>query len=151
MFIKWRKYQRQLNGVKGDKYIQQPLIVESYRPGLKGLEAAKKMRPADIPADFYDSPEVRKITQRPRHRVVYKLPSYPLCMVVYFRSPEFMKQRFLWWEAVDKLLAKLAEVRDDMPPEVVDRLKSDLDTVVPRVTPEQVKQLSVVLNDLPLH
>lgn len=151
MFIKWRTYQRQLSGVKGDKYIQQPIIVESYRYGLKGLKYAKEQLPDGIPADFFNSPEVKKHTMRPRHRVVFKLPSYPLCMVVYFRSPEFMKQRFLWWEQVDKILKKLAEVRDDMPPEVVQRLTGDLETVVPRVTQEEEKRLSVVLNDLPLH
>lgn len=149
MFIKWRTYQRQLKGVKGDKYIQQPIIVESYRWGLKEIEAAKKTKSDRIPSGFFDSPEMIRRIRMPRHRVIWKLPSYPLCMVVYFRSPEFMKQRYHWWEAVDKILLQLVEL-EVIPTEMVSKLREDIEAVVPRVTPEQVRTLTVVLNDLPL-
>jgi len=147
MFIKWRTYQRQLNGIKGDKYIQQPIIVRSYRFGKKKL---KKMFP-EIPEDAFDVPEVKKKVSQPRHEVILKLPSYPVCMVVYFRSPHWMSQRFEWWENVDALLKRLIEVREDVTEEIVKKLKTDIEKVVPRVTPEEVEKLKVVLNDLPLH
>jgi hypothetical protein len=147
MFIKWRTYQRQLNGVKGDKYIQQPILVESYRIGIKKM----KEQSPNIPPEAYDHPVFMKKVLRPRHHIVFKFPSYPLCMVVYFRSPEFMKQRFLWWQKVDEIILKLSEALDGMTPQVVDKLKAELERVVPRVTPDEEKKLSVVLNDLPLH
>ena len=147
MFIKWRKYQRQLNGVKGDKYRLQPIIVESYRIGIKHT---KEERP-DIPPEAYDHPVFIEKVFRPRHHVVLKLPSYPGCMVVYFRSPHWMAQRLEWWENVDLIFKKLAELRTDMPPELVNKLKANLEQAVPRVTPEEEERLKVVLNDLPLH
>ena len=147
MFIKWRLYQRQIYGKKGDKYIQQPIIVRSYRVGIKKL---REMYP-NIPDERFENPEVRKKVFRPRHEVILKLPSYPVCMTVYFRKPEFMKQRYLWWMQVDAILDRMAEVRSDVTEETVKKLKDDIETVVPRVTKAEAKKLSVVLNDLPLH
>ena len=147
MFIKWRTYQRQLNGVKGDKYIQQPIIVKSYRLGKKKL---KEMLPK-MPEDAFDNPGVKKMMSRPRHEVILKLPSYPLCMVVYYRSPQFMSQRFQWWENVDALLKRLMEVHEDVTEEIVKKLKDDIEKNVPRITPAEEEKLKVVLNDLPLH
>ncbi len=146
MFIKWRTYQRQLKGIKGDKYIQQPIIVKSFRLGKKRM---KGICP-DIPTVAYDMPEFRRKVFRPRHEVIYKLPSYPVCMVFYFRSPQWMAQRFEWWEKVDAILEKLAEVRKDLTEQRVKKLKADIEKVVPRVTLEEVEKLKVVLNDLPL-
>jgi hypothetical protein len=147
MFIKWRTYQRQLNGVKGDKYIQQPIIVKSYRLGKKKF----KEMGFDIPEEAFDMPEFKKKLSRPRHEVILELPSYPVCMVIYYRSPNWMSQRFQWWENVDALLEKLIEVRENVTEEIVKKLKADIEKVVPRVTPAEVEQLKVVLNDLPLH
>jgi hypothetical protein len=89
---------------------------------------------------------------RPRHEVICKLPSYPVCMVIYFQSPEFMKQRHNWWEDVDRLFAQMHKAwPDTMNKETVKKLKSNIETVVPRLTKAEVKRLSVVLNDFPLH
>lgn len=145
MFVKWRTYQRQLGGVKGDKYIQQPIIVRSFRVGKKGLRKEFGKKKADL---IYE--RVPEKAQRPRHEAILKLPSYPVCMVVYFRSPHWMSQRFQWWENVDMLLNRLLEVRDDVTPKIVKKLKDDIEKVVPRVTPDEVEKLKVVLNDLPL-
>ena len=143
MFIKWRTYQRQLRGVKGDKYIQQPIIVKSFRVGKKRISPG-------IPLEAFDLPEVRERVFRSRHEVVFKLPSYPVCMVVYFRSPHWMGQRFQWWENVDAILEKLIGKREDLTEQAVKKLRADIEKVVPRVTPEEVEKLKVVLNDLPL-
>lgn len=72
---------------------------------------------------------------RPRHEVILKLPSYSVCMTIYFRSPQFMVQRLQWWENVDALLQKLIEVREDVTEEIVKKLKSDIEKVVPGITP----------------
>lgn len=147
MFIKWRTYQRQLHGIKGDKYIQQPIIVKSYRLGKKKL----KEMGFDIPEEAFNNPKLKKKIMRPRHEVILKLPSYPVCMTIYYRSPQFMAQRFQWWENVDDILKQLIEVREDVTEEIVKKLKSDIEKVVPRITPDEVEKLKVVLNDLPLH
>ena len=148
MFIKWRKYQRQLNGVKGDKYRLQPIIVRSYRIGIKNM---KEWCP-NMPADRYDHPEFRKKVFRPRHEEVFKLPSYPACMVVYFRSPHWMGERLQWWQHVDLIFEKLVELQADIfTPTAVAKLKTELELAVPRITPEEEDRLRVVLNDLPLH
>jgi hypothetical protein len=147
MFIKWRKYQRQLQGKKYDKYWLQPIVVRSYRIGFKKM---KEWNP-DTPEEAYSYPEFKEKVQRPRHQVICKLPSYPGCMVVYCRAPNLMAQRHDWWERVDIILKRLAEIRDDMPPAVVDKLKAQLEEAVPRVTPEEEARLKVVFNDLPLH
>jgi len=147
LFIKWRTYQRQLNGIKGDKYIQQPIIVKSYRLGKKKL----KEMGFEIPKEAFDMPEFKKKMMRPRHQVVLKLPSYPVCMTIYYRNPRFMVQRLQWWGHVDDLLKKLIEVREDVTEGIVKKLKADIEKVVPRITPAEKEKLKVVLNDLPLH
>lgn len=147
MFIKWRTYQRQLKGVKGDKYIQQPIIVKSYRIGVK---RAQKVTP-DIPVGAYDEPAFKERVCRSRHQVIFKLPSFPMCMVVYFRDPRFMADRLKWWEGVDIIFEKLAEAREDFTEEIIKKLKADIEKVVPRITPQEIEKLKVVLNDLPLH
>ncbi len=147
MFIKWRTYQRQLLGKKGDKYIQQPIIVKSFRVGKKRM---KEISP-NMPIEAFDMPEIKKKILQPRQQVICKLPSFPRCMVHYFRSPHWMMERYRWWEGVDLILAKLAEKREDMTEQTIKKLKVDLEEVVPRVTPEELAKLEVVLNDLPLH
>ncbi|MBL7180061.1 MAG: hypothetical protein ISS65_07610 [Desulfobacterales bacterium] len=62
-----------------------------------------------------------------------------------------MSQRLQWWENVDALLKRLIEVREDVTEEIVKKLKTDIEKVVPRVTTDEVERLKVVLNDLPLH
>jgi hypothetical protein len=147
MFIKWRKYQRQHKGVKGDKYKLQPIIVESYRLGKYLIQTISP----DLPDEAFDIPEVRRRVQQPRHKVIYKLPSYPACMVVYFRSPHWMGERLQWWAQVDSILEKLAELQaGTFTPTAVARIKTELELAVPRITPEEEAQLRVVLNDLPL-
>ena len=141
LFIKWRTYQRQLNGVKGDKYIQQPIIVKSYRLGKKKL---KEMFP-----DLTDD-DLEKLN-RPRHKIVCKLPPYEGCMLVYFRNPRFMSDRILWWLTVEGYLNLLEVSRKDVTKDIVQKLKDDIEKVVPRVTEKEMKKLKVVLNDLPLH
>jgi len=147
VFIKWRTYQRQLNGIKGDKYIQQPIIVKSYRIGIKNVKQSEP----ELYEKFKDDPDFKKDVKKPRQKVIFKLPSYPVCMTIYFRSPEFMKQRFKWWERVDAIFEELLEVGEDFTEEVVKKLKADIEKNVPRITPAEVEQLKVVLNDLPLH
>jgi len=157
MFIKWRLYQRQLNGIKGDKYISQPIIVKAVRVGKKGfLKHLKEQHGEDVDMDrfnaIWENEAIRKKILRPRHEVVFELPSYPVCMIIYFRSPEFVKQRYQWWEKVDALFAqRVKKWPDTMTEETAEKLKADIEKVVPRVTPEEVQKLSVVLNDLPLH
>jgi hypothetical protein len=62
---------RSKGGLKGDKYIQQPIIVESFRLRKKGI---KKNLP-EIPESAFDIPEFREKVFRPRHQVVLKLSS----------------------------------------------------------------------------
>jgi hypothetical protein len=147
MFIKWRTYQRQHKGIKADKYIQQPIIVKSFRVGKKLM---KEINP-NMPNEAFDMPEIREKVFRPRHKVLYKLPSFPMCMVVYFRDPRFMADRLHWWEGVDTLFEKLPEVCADMTEEVIEKLKAEIERVVPRLTPAEIERIKVVLNDLPLH
>jgi hypothetical protein len=156
MFIKWRTYQRQLNHQKGEKYISQPIIVKSVRFGKKGyLKYLKDEYGEDVDMNRFnaawENDTLRKKILRPRHEVIFKLPSYPVCMTIYFRSPEFMKQRYLWWQQVDTIFSKLLKHRKDMTEDTVKKLTADIEKVVPRITEAEEKRLSVVLNDLPLH
>ena len=150
MFIKWRTYQRQQDGKKGDKYIQQPIIVQSFRVGKKRLREELGKDKADLIYERLPK-EAFKRVQMPRHEVIYKLPSYPMCMVVYYRNPQYMVQRLHWWQHVDTMLHKLAEARSDMTEETIKKLKDDIERVVPRITAAEEEKLKVVLNDLPLH
>ncbi|MBT3369000.1 MAG: hypothetical protein HN416_17795 [Nitrospina sp.] len=147
MFIKWRTYQRQLNGIKGDKYIQQPIIVSSFRIGKKGMREHMDEEMVNL---AWQKEEFRKKVKRPRHEVICKLPSFPACMVIYFRNPEWMAKRYAWWEGVDTIFSKLVE-NERMPEQTANKLKANIEKVVPRVTPEEEEKLKVVLNDLPLH
>lgn len=147
MFIKWRTYQKQSGGIKTDKYIQQPIVVKSYRLGKKWM---KKKFPG-MPEEAFEAPKVKKMVSKPRHEVVMKLPSFVACMVIYYRNPRFMVDRILWWKTVDGYFNLLKARRNDVTDEVVEKLKADIEATVPRVTPEEERQLNVVLNDLPLH
>jgi len=156
MFIKWRTYQRQFNHQKGDKYISQPIIVKPVRVGKNGfLKYLKEEYGEDVDMDRFDQiwadPAMRKKILRPRHKVIFKLPSYPVCMTIYFRSPEFMKQRYLWWQQVDSIFEKLLEHHEEMTEDIAKKLKADIERVVPRITEAEEKRLIVVLNEGIIH
>jgi hypothetical protein len=146
LFIKWRTYQRQLNEIEGDKYIEEPIIVKSFRVGKRGLLRELCKRKADHLLNCIHHEKV----MRSRHEVIGALPAYPVCMLISFPSPEFMKQRSQWWERVDSLIAHMVEKwPDTMNEETVAKLKADIEKVVPRPTGAQLKKVPVVLNDLP--
>jgi hypothetical protein len=148
VFIKWRTYLRQLNGIEGDKYIEELIIVKSFRVGEKGLlrELSKKK------ADHLLSCIHHEKVMPSRHEAIGDLPSYPVCMVISSPPPEFMKQRSQWWERVDSLIAQMVEKwPDTMNEETVGKLKADIEKVVPKVTGAKLEKLSVVQNDLPPH
>jgi len=148
LFIKWRTYQRQLNGIKGDEYIQRPIIVKSFRIREKGLQRGVGEKKADHILNCVHHEKV----MRPRHKVISKLPSYPVCMFIYFPSPEFIKQSYQWWERVDSLFAQMVEKwPDTLNEDTVKKLKDDIEKVVPRLTEVEIERPSVVLNDLQLH
>jgi hypothetical protein len=147
VFIKWRTYLRELNGIEGDKYIEEPIIVKSFRLGEKGVlrELSKKK------ADHLLSCIHHEKVMSSRHEAIGNLPSYPVCMVISSPPPQFMKQCPQWWERVDFLFAQVVNKWPDaMNKETVEKLKADIEKVISRVTPDEVKELSVVQNDLPV-
>jgi hypothetical protein len=148
VFIKWRTYLRQLNGIEGDKYIEEPIIVKSFRLGEKGIlrELSKKK------ADHLLSCIHHEKVMRSRHEAIGKFPSYPVCMVISSPPPEFMKQRSQWWERVDSLIAQMVDKwPDTMNEQTVAKLKADIEKVVPKVTGAKLEKLCAVQNDLPPH
>jgi len=146
VFIKWRTYQGKLNGIEGDNYIQQPIIVKSFSVRKKGFlrELAKKKDEYILSCVHHE-----KVVS-PRHEAIEKFPSYPICMVIYFHPSEYMKQRHQWWERVDSLFARMVEKwPDTMNEETVKKLRADIEKTVQRMTESEEIRISQVLNDLP--
>ena len=104
MFIRWREYNRQSGGYYTDKYFMQPILMQSYR----------------VPGD-----------RNPKQRQVYRFPRFPSCDYVYYRSPEHIRNRMLYWVFLEMRLENRAELKD-LPEKTKQKIRDEIETILPK-------------------
>ena len=63
-------------------------------------------------------------------------------MLVHFNAPLWIGERWGWWKLVDRQLDSVLG-RSDVTAEMVDKLKSELEDAVPRVTDQEYEALKM--------
>ena len=63
-------------------------------------------------------------------------------MLVHFKEPVWMKERWGWWMLADPLLESLSN-RSDVTAEMVKKLKQELEDAIPRITAKEIEQLKM--------
>jgi len=131
MWIKWRTYQRQKYGQKGDKYRLQPVLMRSYRyrkaPTIKSLVEDHGLS-RDEAEEIWKGNR-HKIT--PRQKQLYRFPSFLSCDYVYYREPNFIENRLHYWEWIDVILSE-GKVFSDCSDADKQKIIDEIESILPR-------------------
>ena len=143
MFIKWRVYQRQKYHQKGDKYFMQPILVKSYRLTKKRfIEESEKLGfPVSESIDFWESAGAD--ISRPKHKQVYRFESFASCLYVYYKDPQYILQRYQYWQYLHLTVKKLIEwgLTEADGAKILD----DIDSILPEPCGENLEILKKAL------
>jgi hypothetical protein len=146
VFIKWRSYHFEADGIKVNEYVQLPIVVKSFRLREKGF-----------PGELGEEKAVDKLScihheklVSPKQGLTEKPASYPVCMVIYLRSSQLTEKRDEWWQRIDSLFWEIVgKWPDTMNAETVKKLKADIEEVVPRIDETSDNGLPSMQNDSP--
>jgi len=143
MWIKWRTYQRQKYGQKGDKYRLQPILMVSYR--------RTKQRTIKSLEDYgFSRDKAEKIWKEipnknmPCQMQLYRFPPFASCDYVHYREPNFIENRLHYWEWIDIIL-------DENPCECSDadkqKIIDEIESILPRPYGELLEILEQAYTD----
>jgi len=129
VFIKWRTYQRQKYGKKGEKYYMQPVLVKSVRLSKKLFKEFTKQQGWDDNATKERWEISKAHMNRPRHSQVFRFPSFPSCAYVYYDDPNYIEYRKHYWEQMEIYLdTVLSELADKDKQKIID----EIETILPK-------------------
>ena len=131
MFIKWQVYQRQKGYKKGDKYYLQPVLVLSYRANkgrFKKWAIDQGMSEEEFKATWE---EEKDSLNQPRHKQLYRFPSFASCDYVYYEEPQHIENRLHYWEMLDIMLDR-GKAFEDMPEADKQKIRDEIESILPR-------------------
>ena len=67
---------------------------------------------------------------KPRHKQVYRFPTFPSCAYVYYHDPLYIEQRDIYWTMLDMILSN-GELHD-LPEDEKVKILDEIDNVLPR-------------------
>jgi hypothetical protein len=147
MFVKWRTYQRQHQHEKKDKYIQQPIIMHSYRPSKKIFAAGMGKEKADYVYNQVKNNGNLKRFQRPRQLTIMKLPAFSACMIMHLDAVNQILDRKKWWLIVDQYLDLLPKYIPEgwnicVDDKAIKKLRDSIESYVPRIDKKDLNLIS---------